>query len=114
VELRLPSFLISAVVGSPKKPQASTALPCSKDQTSRYALVRSLEADDEVIVGIFGKTMSCLSQESISRSFTFQLVKMNQIHNSDGDRGSTEVKVLYYSGTAVAQWLRCCATVEPR
>ena len=27
-----------------------------------------------------------------------------------GDRGSTVVKVLCYSGTAVAQWLRCCAT----
>ena len=26
------------------------------------------------------------------------------------DRGSTVVKVLCYSGTAVAQWLRCCAT----
>ena len=25
------------------------------------------------------------------------------------DRGSTVVKVLCYSGTAVAQWLRCCA-----
>jgi hypothetical protein len=96
VELRLPSFLISAVVGSPKKPQASTALPYGKDQTSRYALDRSLGADGEVIVDIFGKTMSCLFQESISRSLTFQLVKMNQIHNSDGDRGSTEVKVLYY------------------
>ena len=24
------------------------------------------------------------------------------------------VKVLCYSGTAVAQWLRCCATVGPR
>jgi hypothetical protein len=29
-------------------------------------------------------------------------------------RGSTVVKVLCYSGTAVAQWLRCCATVGPR
>ena len=29
----------------------------------------------------------------------------------NGDRGSTVVKVLCYSmGTAVAQWLRCCAT----
>jgi len=27
-----------------------------------------------------------------------------------GDRGSTVVKVLCYRGTAVAQWLRCCAT----
>ena len=26
------------------------------------------------------------------------------------DRGSTVVKVLCYSGTAVAQWLRCCTT----
>jgi hypothetical protein len=26
------------------------------------------------------------------------------------ERGSTVVKVLCYSGTAVAQWLRCCAT----
>ena len=26
------------------------------------------------------------------------------------DRGSTVAKVLCYSGTAVAQWLRCCAT----
>jgi hypothetical protein len=26
------------------------------------------------------------------------------------DRGSTLVKVLCYSGTAVAHWLRCCAT----
>jgi len=26
------------------------------------------------------------------------------------DRGGTVVKVLCYSGTAVAQWLRCCAT----
>jgi len=26
------------------------------------------------------------------------------------DRGSTVVKVLCCSGTAVAQWLRCCAT----
>ena len=30
------------------------------------------------------------------------------------DRGSTVVKVLCYSGTAVAQRLRCCATVGPR
>ena len=28
------------------------------------------------------------------------------------DRGSTAVKVLCYSGTAVAQWLRCCATIR--
>ena len=27
-----------------------------------------------------------------------------------GDRGSSVVKVLCYRGTAVAQWLRCCAT----
>jgi len=27
-----------------------------------------------------------------------------------GPRGGTVVKVLCYSGTAVAQWLRCCAT----
>ena len=26
------------------------------------------------------------------------------------NRGSIVVKVLCYSGTAVAQWLRCCAT----
>ena len=26
------------------------------------------------------------------------------------DRGSIVVKVLCYNGTAVAQWLRCCAT----
>jgi hypothetical protein len=31
-----------------------------------------------------------------------------------GDRGSTVIKVLCYSGTAVAQWLKCCATVGPR
>ena len=31
-----------------------------------------------------------------------------------GDRGNTVVKVLCYSGTAVAQWLRCCATVGLR
>ena len=31
-----------------------------------------------------------------------------------GDRGSTVVKVLCYSGAAVAQRLRCCATVGPR
>jgi hypothetical protein len=30
------------------------------------------------------------------------------------DCGSTVAKVLCYSGTAVAQWLRCCATVGPR
>ena len=30
------------------------------------------------------------------------------------DRGSTVVMVLCYSGTAVAQWLWCCATVGPR
>ena len=28
------------------------------------------------------------------------------------DRGSTVVKVLCYSGTAVAQWLRYCATIR--
>ena len=29
-----------------------------------------------------------------------------------GDRGGTVVKVLCYSGTAVTQWLRCCATIR--
>jgi len=28
------------------------------------------------------------------------------------DRGIAVVKVLCYSGTAVAQWLRCCATIR--
>ena len=32
---------------------------------------------------------------------------------SEGDRGSTVVKALCYSRTAVAQWLRRCATVGP-
>jgi len=37
-----------------------------------------------------------------------------EYNQQEGDRGSTVVKVLCYSGTAVAQWLKCCATVGPR
>ena len=35
---------------------------------------------------------------------------MQDTWKNNGDRGSTVVKVLRYSGTAVAQWLKCCAT----
>jgi len=46
---------------------------------------------------------------------------LSQLHARVRDRGSTVVKVLCYNsifdmhykymGTAVAQWLRCCATI---
>jgi hypothetical protein len=35
---------------------------------------------------------------------------LTSVTNRLGDRGSAVVKVLCYSRTAVAQWLRCCAT----
>jgi len=48
------------------------------------------------------------------KSAVVQNTDILNIPQNKGDRGNTVVKVLCYRGTAVAQWLRCCATRGPR
>ena len=48
------------------------------------------------------------------KSAVVQNTDILSIPQNKGDRGNTVVKVLCYRGTAVAQWLRCCATRGPR
>jgi hypothetical protein len=51
----------------------------------------------------------CTSYLTIHNFNILSIVILDFILESLGARGSTVVKVLCYSGTAVAQWLRCCA-----